>query len=390
MSSKAVLTGLVICLILSSFAPAWAYNNGGYTKLGNSPQFATHDWIASEAVLWLPEGERWWIMENPVNAANYLLGTELPDNSDHPLGIGDTSLHHVYYHSSGVLQDASAASRAQAEYSQTLLFLNSGNYSFAALHAGIMSHYIAEIGVFGHVMGSGTDWGSETHHSDYESYVETRTNEFPTDDFSVYLSYDGSLATLSAYDAALSIAYDTTFGGAGGLTCVWMDTHYNWTNTAFKNRAGESLNLSVNLLTDVLHTLYLSMVPQLKICSFPAMFTHNNVRMIYPSDQIGKPLVLGPAMLSDWTASGLVYTKLENISEGEDTDPSFINQSTGKPFGNPGTGLITFGGPDVNIMTYYAETCDNAPIHFIIGTDRFYFQLKNGTAILEQTLLSLS
>jgi hypothetical protein len=32
-----------------------------------------------------------------------------------------------------------------------------------------------------------------------------------TDDFSVYLSFDGSLTYLSAYDAAIVLANDTTF-----------------------------------------------------------------------------------------------------------------------------------------------------------------------------------
>ncbi len=59
---------------------------------------------------------------------------------------------------------------------------------------------------------------------------------------------------LSAYDAALALAYDTTFDVDGDFTCVWMDTHYNWSDAAFRNRAGESLNLAVNLIADVLHT----------------------------------------------------------------------------------------------------------------------------------------
>ena len=34
-----------------------------------------------------------------------------------------------------------------------------------------------------------------------------------------------------------------------------MDQNYNWSNPTFKNRAGEFLNLSVNTIADVLHTL---------------------------------------------------------------------------------------------------------------------------------------
>lgn len=383
---KSVLVFFVLLVLLSSsFAPSFSWSDGGYTKPGNVPAFGTHDWLASFAASWLPASESWWIKDNLYN---YLLGTELPDNAGYPLlGIGDTSLHHVYYHASDVLQDDAGAQRAGSEYNLALGFFNTGNYSAAALHAGIMSHYITDLAVFGHVMGAGTDWGTEVHHSDYEDYVETRTNEFPTDDFSVYMSFSGTLVIKDAYNASLTLAYDTTFGGISGLSCIWMDTHYNWTDTTFTNRAGQSLNLSANLLADVLHNVYVSAVPQSKIYSFPAAFEHNTVRMIYPSDQFGKPLVLGPAMLSDWTASGLVYTKLQNVSEGEDTNPVFINQTNGKPLGNSGIGLITFGGPDVNLMTYYAETQDNAPVHFIIGTDRFYFRLRNGSSITGADLL---
>jgi hypothetical protein len=76
-------------------------------------------------------------------------------------------------------------------------------------------------------MGSGTDWGAETHHSDYEDYVEQRTDSYD-DDFNIFLQFDGSLNVITAYDAALNLAYDTTFDVDGDLTCVWMDQNYNW------------------------------------------------------------------------------------------------------------------------------------------------------------------
>jgi parallel beta-helix repeat protein len=118
-----------------------------------------------------------------------------------------------------------------------------------------MSHYIVDLAVFSHVMGSSTDWGTEVHHSDYETYVNGRTSSYSAE-FNSYLSFDGSLTTFSAYDAAKNLAYDTTFDVDGDLTCVWMDQNYDWSNSIFKDRAGESLNLAVNYLADVLHTLY--------------------------------------------------------------------------------------------------------------------------------------
>jgi hypothetical protein len=157
------------------------------------------------------------------------------------------------------LVDDSAAIRANATYHQALSYLKSGNLVAAAKYAGIMSHYIADMAVFGHVMGANTEWGEEKHHDDYESYVNSRTSSYNAE-FNVYLSFDGNLDIISAYDAAIYLAYDTTFDLDGDLTCVWMDQNYNWSNPNFRNRAGESLNLAVNLIADVLHTLYFESV----------------------------------------------------------------------------------------------------------------------------------
>lgn len=117
-------------------------------------------------------------------------------------------------------------------------------------------------------MGASTAWGTETHHSDYEDYVKIRTNSY-VDDFDSFLVFDGSLSPLSAYDATLALAYDTTFDDNGDLTCDWMDQHYDWSDPAFRDRSGESLNLAVNLVADVLHAFYTEAV----IPEFPTSFT---------------------------------------------------------------------------------------------------------------------
>ena len=228
------------------------WSNGGYSSDPNNPTYGTHDWIAQHALDWLPNEEKEYIVNN---LAAYLYGTELPDNSGAPDGIGDTALHHIYYWSNESLQDDASATRARTEYNNTLNYVKSGNVTMAVKTLGIMSHYIVGVAVFGHVMGSGTDWGPEAHHSDYETYVNERTNDY-VDEFNTYLAFDGSLGTVSAYDAACALAYDTTFDINGNSTCVWMDQDYDWSNQTFKDRCGESLNLAVNLLTDVLHTFY--------------------------------------------------------------------------------------------------------------------------------------
>ncbi|MEM1564050.1 MAG: C39 family peptidase [Candidatus Bathyarchaeia archaeon] len=226
------------------------WGNGGYSTDPNNPKYGTHDWIAEHALDWLPLNEKQFILQN---LAAYLYGTELPDNKNAPDGIGDTAKHHVYYFANGSLQDDIGAVRAQEEYENALNLYRAGQIVEAVKRLGIMTHYIADLAVFGHVMGAKTDWGAEIHHSDYESYVEWRTNSYE-DEFNIFLEFDGKLEIITAYDAAVLLAYDTTFDPDGGLTCVWMDKNYNWSNPIFLNRCGESLNLAVNFITDVLHT----------------------------------------------------------------------------------------------------------------------------------------
>jgi hypothetical protein len=104
-----------------------------------------------------------------------------------------------------------------------------------------------------------TAWDAESNHSDYEYYVQDRTNKY-ADDFNSFLVFDGNLGTSSAYYAALKLAHDTTFDANWNLTCVWMDQHYNWSDATFRNRCGESLNLTVNLIADTLHSFYAEVV----------------------------------------------------------------------------------------------------------------------------------
>jgi len=251
------ITLLVMVLLLASLPvfSVYGWSNGGFSDDPSNPDYGTHDWIAQHALDWLPSEEKQFILDN---LASYLYGTELPDNGGAPDGIGDTAKHHVYYFANGSLQDDASAVRAQEEYDAAVACFKSGALVNATQTLGIMTHYICDVAVFGHVMGSATDWGTEIHHSDYEDYVNTRTDNY-TDEFNTFLVFDGALNQISAYDATLTIGNDTTFDLDGDLTCVWMDQNYDWGNSTFMNRCGESLNLAVNLIADVLHTFYLEM-----------------------------------------------------------------------------------------------------------------------------------
>ncbi|MDW8048592.1 MAG: hypothetical protein RMJ07_02790, partial [Nitrososphaerota archaeon] len=206
----------------------------------------------------------------------YLYGTELPDNGQAPDGIGDTLKHHIYYSLNGTLIDDSAARRANETYQQALNHLLLGNFSAAAKYAGAMTHYIADMAVFGHIMGKNTVWGEETHHSDFEDYVNARTGSYDSE-FSAALYFDGELKIISAYEAAVKLAYDTTFDRLGrGLTCLWMDRNYNWSNPTFVGRVGELLNQAVNYVADVLYTLYIE-VEQRQVFDFTLSVNPSNI-----------------------------------------------------------------------------------------------------------------
>jgi hypothetical protein len=241
---------LALSLVLTVLALthlAWAWENGGADQ--PDPIYGTHDWIAERALDWLPPNEKVLIL---TYRAVYLYGTELPDN-----GIGDTTRHHVYFWPNGTVQDNASATRAMDMYNNALQAIASGNLTDAAKWTGAMTHYIDDLASFGHVMGAETSWGPEAHHSAYESYVERRTdspgaNEIP-------LSFDGTLASISPFQAAKMLAHDTTFDDSGaGRNATWMNQHYDWNDPTFKGRAYQSINLALNYVADAVHYVWSS------------------------------------------------------------------------------------------------------------------------------------
>ena len=191
--TKPILLLVFVAVLLLSVKPALCWSNNGYSDNPAQPKYGTHDWIAQHALDYLPSQEKQYIQDN---LAAYLYGTELPDNGQASDGIGDTTKHHVYYSASGALLDSASAQRASTEYNIALNYLKAQDYANAAKTTGTMTHYIADLAVFGHVMGSSTPWGSEIHHSDYEDYVNARTTSYSSS-FNTYLTYDGSLSSLS-------------------------------------------------------------------------------------------------------------------------------------------------------------------------------------------------
>ncbi len=142
------ITIIFFCLITATYTKSTqAWGNGGYSADSAKPDYGKHDWIAQHALDFLPPEEKQFITDN---LQTYLYATEMPDN---PQFIGDTSKHHIYFSANETLQDDAAAARAEKEFQNALTFLKFMDYSNASLEVGIMSHYIADVSVFGHVMG---------------------------------------------------------------------------------------------------------------------------------------------------------------------------------------------------------------------------------------------
>lgn len=229
-------------LFLTATQIAVAWSNGGYSSDPQNPDYGTHDWIA-DAALTMQTLDVTFL--TATYHAEFLLGTEAPDN---PAYIGDSVNHHVYYYSSGVLQDDKCADRASETYQVALGYLTSGDLSNAAFYIGALTHYVADVGVFGHTMGAVSDWGAETHHSDYETAIESMIGSLspPT---------GIPLGNADAYSATIGLADIITFGSGAVKTNVWMDANYNWADATFEQSATASLYGAVAAVAAVVNHL---------------------------------------------------------------------------------------------------------------------------------------
>ncbi len=236
---------IILSLLFFPVQVVYGWSNGGYTNPSN-PAIGTHDWIVEKAVALLPVSESTAFVDNMMWLK---YGTELPDRSQGQGGYGDTFNHHVYFNENRQVTDDAAATRANETYTGSLELFKNGNFSGAVMMAGAMSHYISDVAVWGHMMGADTPWGTEKHHQDYESYVNEHMFLFKQ---SIALLWP--LNRTSAYQATLDLASDTMFNTPNA---TWMDFNYDWGNEQFKSRVSSSLNLAVNYVASVLHTLWL-------------------------------------------------------------------------------------------------------------------------------------
>jgi len=240
----------VLATILGLLSPgADGWSNGGYSADPENPDYGTHDWIADKALaLQTVDVSHFKTTYHDFKTTyhdSYLIGTEAPDNPEY---IGDSVNHHVYYYSNGAVQSDVSADRAKAMYDSALLRLTVGDFEIAAYYMGAMTHYIADVGVFGHTMGAYTDWGAEVHHSDYESAFESFIG-------SLTLPSTVTLGHSSAYDSTMDLAMAITFGSGTVKSNVWMDDNYDWSDPVFEASAMESLYRSVHAVAAALNHL---------------------------------------------------------------------------------------------------------------------------------------
>ena len=246
-----------------------AWNNGDADDIYFGERFGSHDWIALEANLFLPQELQIWLNDS---LQIYLRGTAAPDDSSENYngyyGYGDTTKHHNYYNSDGSSYDSAAATRAQEEYDKAYAQMQVGNYSEAAWFAGCMTHYIADVAVWGHVM------TNESVHSLFENSANTRMDTPGEDYFQIF--FDGTYDDNTASDASLETGWETYRGDVSWqYNCNWMDNNYHafdgaHPDDAFEERAEYLIQLTTNKITDVIYKL--ALLYELSLPNAPFLF----------------------------------------------------------------------------------------------------------------------
>lgn len=216
----------------------------------------------------------------------------------------------------------------------------------------------------------------------------------------------GSSKTVTVYirnegNSAVRLSLNTTdWNPPEASEHISLDWNYTGKTITPKDATQISLRLSLSQNISKVTTFGFNIVvsaiegEDFTISEFGTLFANNpSVRIIYPSESPDKPLGCVPAMVSDWAASAYVATKLEDYTEGLDTDSGFVNQATGYPIGEPGTGFVTFGGPDVNVPVCYYEFNKITPVTWCFvpgargpGEPWSQWYLANGNAITETAI----
>ena len=222
-NSELILLVSLLLLITIPSSKAWNNGDGGtgestYAFDVDSYNFdynyGTHDWIADLALETLSYNNSsiWQWLRN--NETTYFLGTEAPDNSKIDIilngtsitGFGDTTYHHIYFNTDGSILEDDAAVRAKWCGDHADVALSEGNLQVAAYYLGAMTHYIADMSMFAHVMDNTETIDYDEHHSTIEGYVQTRSNEYDDKDEFFLIDTSIDLSNKKLFDAAVDCA----------------------------------------------------------------------------------------------------------------------------------------------------------------------------------------
>jgi hypothetical protein len=223
LNTKIIILALLLILTIIPYSKAWNNGDGGTGEFTYASDFVdynfdyhygTHDWIADLALEILSNNNTsaWqWLRDYETI---YYLGTEAPDNSGIDIilngtaltGFGDKTYHHIYFNADGTILEDNSAVRAKWCGDHADVALTDGNFQVAAYYLGAMTHYIADMSMFSHVMDNTETINYDAHHSTIEGYVQTRTNE--VDDKMGFFLIDTSEDVISKkpFNAAIDTA----------------------------------------------------------------------------------------------------------------------------------------------------------------------------------------
>jgi len=245
-----------------------AWHNGSMannqTNYNYDSHYSTHDWVAEaalDALVKVDPGNWNWLVERK---SIFLVGTEAPDSSDVSMtldgtavtGFHDMTYHHIYFNDDNTIynNEDDAGVRAKWCGDSADVAMDAQKRDLAAFYLGAMTHYIADLGSFAHVI-DGVD--TSTHNS-FEGYVDTRTNDHDNrQEFFTISSF--TVTSKTPYNAAKELGWDTYKDPttAHGAQWLWDNLFSDWkqtfaTRTAdtqshqdYYNRVEQNLNTAI-------------------------------------------------------------------------------------------------------------------------------------------------
>ena len=258
------------------------WKNGGTSTGVSTVKFGTHDWILWKGYLLAKDDvDLAWLNSQRHYA---FFGTEAPDLGKSKLqksfrnqidgNYRDTSpCHCILYNDNEEMFQPFAANRVEAEFAKAKAAIEDENWRLAAFYVGAMSHYIADLSQFMHLMGSGSRWNGgigedQDVHADYEKVFENRVN-FQTKKLPLMEDYIEA-ATITADNPraiAIEVGLFTDTGGGtdqtpGEMYETILGYHEDgihmkpdeW-DQDFLDQSGKNINKAANAIAKLLRML---------------------------------------------------------------------------------------------------------------------------------------